>query len=230
MSRDRLQRIVRQLDLAADPEFNPPLGEDDATLTGWIDEALSGLVAGVYDYLLIPNGVAGDEPLTALSSAEPDLPDDFVVNAVAAHLDASPEGRSLVIGLTFSSIDPEKAARIVNSVAKTYVQDRLAARQAATTRETMWLDKRLNELRLELQQTDRAVQEYRTNNNLVETGGSSLKEQELASVNSELTSARAELAAKQVKLNLVHQESSRLELDARGGRLEPDNEAAGGRD
>ena len=211
VSRDRLQRIVEQLDLPADPEFNPPHGEAAASPEGWIEDVLGRVIAAARDVWPITPGLAGGELPAALSSPDPGTPDDAVVDAVASRLDASPEGRSMVIGLTFSSIDAKKAVRIVNTVAKTYVRDRLEAKQAATERESVWLDQRLNQLRDELQRADSAVQQFKIDNNLVETGGGSLKEQELVSVNSELTSARAELAVKQAKLDLVRHESGRLD-------------------
>lgn len=211
VSRDRMRRIVRQMDLAADPEFNPALRESETGLAGRIKKGMDWVLVSVRDRLLIPAGLAKDQPPIALSSPELVTTDDPIVDSVGSHLTASAEGRSLVIGLTFTSVDPEKATRIVNVVAKTYVQDRIEAKQAATERESVWLDRRVRELRVELQNAERVVQEYRNSNNLVEAGGSSLKEQELAEVNRELISARAELAAKQAKLDLVRRDGSRLD-------------------
>jgi succinoglycan biosynthesis transport protein ExoP len=211
VSRDRMQRIVRQLDLAADPEFNPALHQSETNLVDRVQEGVDRVLGSLHDRLLIPAGLAEDQRPVALSSPEPAANDDLIADSVGSHLTASAEGRSLVIGLTFTSVNPEKATRIVNMVAKTYVQDRIEAKKLEAERETVWLDRRLRELRVELQNSEGAVQEYQNSNNLVQTGGTSLKEQELVEVNRELVSARAELVAKQAKLELVRKSGSRLD-------------------
>ena len=52
--------------------------------------------------------------------------------------------RSLVIGIAFTSRDPELAARAANTVAELYVADQRQAKLEATTGASRWLETRVD--------------------------------------------------------------------------------------
>jgi len=80
-------------------------------------------------------------------------------------------GLSYVIDIGFRSLDPERAAQIVNAVADAYIVDQLEAKYQASRRAGVWLQDRISELRQQVTTAERAVVDFKKNNNIVFTGG-----------------------------------------------------------
>lgn len=106
---------------------------------------------------------------------------------------------SYVIEVSYKSRDPELSAHIANAVAEAYFVDALEAKYQASKRAASWLQDRLKELRAQASAADRAVADYKAKNNIVDTGGRLLTEQQLAETNSALTIARAQTAEAQAR-------------------------------
>ena len=68
---------------------------------------------------------------------------------------------SYVIEISFTSRDPEKAARIANATADAYVREQLLSKIAAMEQGNEWLEARLNELRRKLNAATQAAQAFR---------------------------------------------------------------------
>ncbi|MEK0082725.1 GumC family protein [Benzoatithermus flavus] len=209
-SRDLADRIMQKLDLYQDPEFNRALDRKAGDLALNVDGPFATVLGLLPKEWLIATGLA-DEPLDATAEAKPALEREAAIDKFDDNLKVTQEGRSYVIGLSFTSKDPEKAAKIVNTVAQTYVQDQIDTKRAATSKASGFLGERLQSLRDEVQKAEAAVQEFRKKNQLVSADGVSLKEKDLSDLSKALISARAELAEKQAKLKLVR------DLRARGG-------------
>jgi uncharacterized protein involved in exopolysaccharide biosynthesis len=64
-------------------------------------------------------------------------------------------GPSYLANIVFSSVDPDKAARIANEIADAYIEDQLSARALSAERANSWMQKRIADLR---QQADSAMQ------------------------------------------------------------------------
>src|SRR5215469_5356662 len=64
-------------------------------------------------------------------------------------------GPSYLANIVFSSVDPDKAARIANEIADAYIEDQLSARALSAERANSWMQKRIADLR---QQADSAIQ------------------------------------------------------------------------
>ena len=63
----------------------------------------------------------------------------------------------------------------------------------------------MNELRGQASAAERAVVEYKTKNNIVDTGGRLINEQQLAELNTDLIKARAAKAEAQARVDRVTQ-------------------------
>ena len=96
-------------------------------------------------------------------------------------------------------------------LADEYLVDQLEAKYDATKRATDWLNERLGELKTKVQDSERAVELFKAENNLVEAQGSTLSEQQVAKLNEQLILARAETAQAKVKYDQVK------EVTGRGG-------------
>lgn len=112
-------------------------------------------------------------------------------------------GLTYVIQVGFTSLNPEKSARIANAVVDAYLVDTLEAKYQATKRASVWLQDRLHELRNQAADADRAVVEYKTKNNIVESAGQLMGEQQLGEINSQLVLTRAQVAEAKARLDRI---------------------------
>jgi succinoglycan biosynthesis transport protein ExoP len=109
------------------------------------------------------------------------------------------------MSLGFTSLDPDKAVLIVNSLAEAYIDDQLNAKYQATRRASIWLQERLAELRTQATAAERAVVDFKNTHNIVDTGGGRLiNEQQLTEVNSQLILARAATAEAKARLDRIN--------------------------
>jgi len=186
LSRSVAQRVIEKLNLLNDPEFNPEAGR-----TG-----LDAIVAGAKGWVKGLVGAGGverteEEQRAALMAA--------AVNAFIAREDVKRVGLTYLMNVSFTSSDPAKAARIANAIADTYILDQLEAKFDATKQASEWLSSRLDGLRRQLEDSEKAVEIYRSQNDLVGAGGATVSEQQLSELNAQLILARADRAEKQAK-------------------------------
>jgi uncharacterized protein involved in exopolysaccharide biosynthesis len=80
-------------------------------------------------------------------------------------------GHSTVIEISFSAGSAERSAEIANTIANTYVTDQLNANLNANRTATAWLQDRLKELGQQALTADRAVNAFKSQNNIVAAGG-----------------------------------------------------------
>ncbi|MDA9498239.1 polysaccharide biosynthesis tyrosine autokinase [Bradyrhizobium sp. CCBAU 11357] len=113
-------------------------------------------------------------------------------------------GLTYVMEIGFTSRDPAKAARIANAIADAYIVDQLEAKYQATRRASVWLQDRIKELRTQASTAQRAVVDFKQVNNIVDTGGRLMNEQQLAEVNSQLILARAATAEAKARLDRMN--------------------------
>jgi polysaccharide biosynthesis transport protein len=178
--------VIKDLHLADDPEFIGPSG---------------GLFSAVYDFV-------SEAAASLFGSVEPNS--EFALTRKALErfqnrLSVKRVGLTYVIDIDFESRSPDRAAQIANAMADAYVVDALEAKYQSTKRAAIWLQDRLTELRAQATSADRKVVDFKAKNNIVDTGGRLLNEQELAELNSALVLARAETAEAQAKMDRVQQ-------------------------
>jgi succinoglycan biosynthesis transport protein ExoP len=134
------------------------------------------------------------------------------VAALARAVTAKRVGEADVISVSVTSADPVRAARLANAVAEAYLVDPLYARLDAGLRESAWLNQRLPELRDRLRESEEAVVAFRAEHNLVDGGQNvTLNQDQMAQLNARLVAARADVAEKKAKVDLLER------LEARGG-------------
>ncbi|MCA1411024.1 polysaccharide biosynthesis tyrosine autokinase [Bradyrhizobium sp. NBAIM20] len=109
-----------------------------------------------------------------------------------------------VMEVAFTSKDPGKAAKIANAIVDSYIVDQLEAKYQSTRRASVWLQDRIKELRTQASAAQKAVVDFKTTNNIVDTGGRLMNEQQLAEVNSQLILARAATAEARARLDRMN--------------------------
>jgi succinoglycan biosynthesis transport protein ExoP len=221
------ERIVEELDLLADPEFNPALKGDNSspTVLAGLMEVLPRDLAAAIGVLaekvsVLPETVAAAVDVAApLDRAEaqvddPESAEGFdresqrrtAVERLLRNLDVQHSGRSYVLSISFTSPYPEKAARIANTVAQRYVDWQLEAKIRVTTEAARWLSERVDQLRKRILASEKAVERYRASEDLIDGPvGGTLDAQQLSSLSAELIAARAERVAKEAKVRQVQE-------------------------
>jgi uncharacterized protein involved in exopolysaccharide biosynthesis len=197
--------VMDDLNLFNDPEFNPALTAQTTDLATSLPSFLQPL-GQVLSYLpsewLIATGLASQaEPV--LESQAPGIMREKAIGNFTKDVAYLSDGSSYLIQIMFTSMDPAKASVISNKIAELYIQEQIKGKLGATDKANTWLEQRLAELRSDVQKSDQAVAAFKTANNIVESGGSTLNDQELSDLNRELVTAQADLAAKQSKLRIV---------------------------
>src|SRR5580693_712501 len=177
--------VIKDLHLTDDPEFVGP--------TGGLIGAVFGLVSSV------TNLFSSDEPVSEFALTRRALA------RFQAGLTIKRVGLTYVIDIDYQSLSPERAAQIANAIADAYVVDALEAKYQSTKRAAVWLQDRLKELRAQATAADRAEVDYKAKNNIVDTGGRLLNEQQLAELNSALVLAQAQTAEAKARMDRVQQ-------------------------
>src|SRR5579884_1132610 len=122
----------------------------------------------------IANAVIDALDLTRDPEFQPPEPtSDFMRKRIAlahfaANLGVNRVGESYVIELSFRSVDPEKAARIVNATAEYYIRDQMEAQADVARRSSKWMQERIAELGVQLNAAAAAVQKFKLENGLAD--------------------------------------------------------------
>jgi Mrp family chromosome partitioning ATPase/capsular polysaccharide biosynthesis protein len=116
-----------------------------------------------------------------------------VLDAFYERLAVNAIERSRVITITFSSADPELAARVANGIANNYLTMQQTAKQQQTRDASQWLAGEINNMRTKVAEADAKIEDYRTKSNLYAgTNNSSLPSQQLTEITSQLSAARGQ--------------------------------------
>ncbi|MDA9409895.1 protein tyrosine kinase [Bradyrhizobium sp. CCBAU 45384] len=140
-------------------------------------------------------------PSESAQSATPDQPSEVIIANFLARLSVAGVGYSHVIEVTFSSSNAALAAEIANAIAKAYIDDQLSAKFDATRTATSWLQERLQKLGDEALAAERAVNAYKSQNNIVSSDGKPIGEQQITDLNARLAAARAQRSEAAAKLS-----------------------------
>lgn len=93
------------------------------------------------------------------------------VDSLMSRMTVDPVRLSQLIRVHFESADPATAAQIANAIAETYIEADLEARDDMNMRASDWLGGRLAGLKKNLEDSERALQQYREGARLIETKG-----------------------------------------------------------
>jgi capsular exopolysaccharide synthesis family protein len=202
-SRNLAERVVDKLQLERDPEFNGALRPPGllARYLGPPKAVVSAQIAALKQWLTATFGGAAPEAPAATDPSQRLLAK--VVDSVLANLDVSVDGRSRVIGVTFTSENPDKAARIVNTLADLYIMGQLDSKFQAARTASQWLNERLTQLRQQVEASEAAAEQYRVEQGLIANGSVTITTQEASDIGAQLAVARSQRAEAEARLHEV---------------------------
>jgi polysaccharide biosynthesis transport protein len=213
-SRSVIEPVVRSFRLWAAPEFQPmeyPKGWSWQTLDARLDEIwrdLWGLPSSPQNSVRKP--AAKDIP-SDLVQAPTRAEIDGAVEAYKGFLGVDTDGHSMTIRVSFKAFTPETAAAVVNAHIDSYRNFEVQTKVAAADHANSALRSKVAELRKQLQAAEFAVSHYREEHNL--TGAATDRagvSAQLAALNSQLITARAELAENQTRAAAIGAGGSEL--------------------
>lgn len=130
-----------------------------------------------------------------------------IITKLLRNLKVRRVGLTYAIDLTYTAPDPKAAALVANEFARQYLLNQVGTKTNATANASSWLEQRVAALRAQLEATERAVQEYKAANGLLEANGNqSLTQQEISALNGQLATARANQAEAEARLNTARRQ------------------------
>jgi polysaccharide biosynthesis transport protein len=201
-SENVLLQAIRSLSLANDPNFVG--GKDSQTL----GSRVRGLLRNMAEAL------GYSEPVENQSND----PEKIALGNLVRDLTVSREDVASVISVAFSSNDPAKAAAIVNAIVDNYVNDTIASKMKSTNVAGKVVQERVEELKQQAKNAERAVLEYKMANNLVGTGTTTLSGEQLATLQTHMTNARVAMAEAKARMERIARDPDASALFA------PDND------
>ncbi|MET0748544.1 MAG: Wzz/FepE/Etk N-terminal domain-containing protein [Rhizobium sp.] len=168
-SADLIKQVITQLKLYDRPEF-----EDSAK-----DSALSSLLVSLH-----------------LKKASADkAPEERILDAFTERLQVYVINTSRVIGIQFTSRDPQLAESVPNAMAAVYLTMQSGAKLDSNSEATRWLEPEIANLRIKVADAEKKVADYRTKNNLLQTNDTtSFSNQQLTDISTQLAQVRGDKA------------------------------------
>jgi succinoglycan biosynthesis transport protein ExoP len=168
LSRDLAHDVIKKEKLDQNPEFDSGGGAVVSTLLGLI-------------------GIGRDP--SSLSK------DERTLQSYYDRLNVYAIEKSRVIAVDFNSADSELAARVANTVAETYLSMQQSAKQDQTRAAGNWLAVEIDKMRSKVAEAEAKVEQYRVQSNLfVGSNNTSLPNQQLTEINSQIAAARGQKA------------------------------------
>jgi uncharacterized protein involved in exopolysaccharide biosynthesis len=181
LSRDLARDVILKNRLAELPEFDP-------VLRGF--SPLRSLLALV--------GI-GRDPVSL-------TPEERVLDAYYDRFTAYAVDKSRVIVIEFQSRDPDLAASVANSIADGYLVLQQGARRDQAKSASLWLLGEIENLRKRVGDAESRVEDFRSRSGLfVGTNNTTLSNQQLGELNTQLSNARALKSDAEAKARLIRE-------------------------
>ncbi len=220
-SQPRIYEATTMLEI--NPHADQPLGDKD-------DGSSLNIGAGLYwdtreyyetEYKIMTSdkvlravvrdlGLAKDPSFFGLKSApKTPIPEDAAIDALRGRVIVDPVKNSRLVLLHVDDTDPERAARLADAVANTFIQQNLDNAVAATSDAVVWLNGQLDIVKKDLDKNENDLHQFKLENNLPSTSineTSNMLRVEMQDLDTALTHTRTrreELAARNAELDKV---------------------------
>ncbi|MBY8974417.1 AAA family ATPase [Rhodobacteraceae bacterium NNCM2] len=151
-SRRLLGRLVDDVGLIEDPEFNPFAPQPAA----WAEDSTAAWLFGL---------------LGMNAEARPEVPEtvqrDETITALANRLEISNIDATYVFEMSIATRDRQKSANLINRLSELYILEQLETKFEATQSATHWLSGRVADLKIALEEAEAEVEAYKTGTQLV---------------------------------------------------------------
>lgn len=181
LSRDLALEVIKKLNLAKRPEFDPALA------------GVSPLraVLGLFGF--------AKDPLSM-------TPEERVLQSYYDRLSVYPVEKSRIIDIDFLSEDPVLAAQVANAIADGYLERQRQAKEEQAKSAGQWLAGQIETLRKNVEEAESKVEAFRAKSNLlIGTNNTTLSAQSLGDLNAQVAAASAQKADAEAKAKLIRE-------------------------
>lgn len=191
-SRILIKKLVDELELDKDPEFNTSLrAEPNLSVDQLIRHARTWVTTRI-------NGTA-QEPQVAPEQVDEDPVLNRVVTNVRRAISTTSQRNSYVFNIRATTEAPRKSALLANTLARLYIEDQIEVKFQATENAVLWLSDRVIELKTELEGKEDAIKMMRARIDLSST-------EELEAINQQARDVRQ-------RLDSTRSDAENLQLD-----------------
>jgi polysaccharide biosynthesis transport protein len=198
----------------AEDQVTPTVDPDSAAVDTEVEALRSpALIGQVVDTLRLDRNADfnGGVVLPATTTAKPDpVGRSRAIGNVLGNLTVKRDGLSYAISISYESTSPTLAAQIVNTIAQTYVAGQVGTKSGATKRASRFLEGRLQQMRGQVLAAEKAVADFREAHSLFAVSNlSTVSQDELSNLSTQLAQAKAENAAAQARLSTARAQLAR---------------------
>jgi len=149
-------------------------------------------------------------PERAFRDSDP-IEHQLVIDRFIKRTRVLPVKSTKMVRISFDSVDPIFAARVANKIADTYILSYLDSRMEMGEKATSWLNERLTQLKVKLEQSQYRLLAYKEENGLVDIQGDNnrLSEQEIGIITSKLLDAESASAYAKILYDEVSKTKSK---------------------
>jgi len=180
------RRVIENLDLAADPEFN------GTKRYAW--SPLVDVVDGIKSVIASAFGAPPSEPAPELTA----------LGTLRDMVGVYRQPNSFVLDMSVTTQNADKSAKIANAISQQYVETRFSTRSQVTQRANDTITGRLAELRQAVETADDKVEQYKRENGIIGASGTLVNEQQLTELNSQLSTARSQVSQAQARVDQIN--------------------------
>ncbi|MCV6627512.1 MAG: GumC family protein, partial [Cellvibrionaceae bacterium] len=172
-SRSLAEKVIRSLNLQAHPEFQQEEGFD------WKG--------------LLPFTLPGSDRQPSEAEVFNAFVDGFI-----ERISIAPVRKTQLAKVSFEANHPELAAEVANALGQAYIESGLEAKVEVTVQASSWLNDRMGNIKTELRQAERLLQEYKDREGLIGSeGGTDIASKEIDLVADKMVEARKERLARE---------------------------------
>ena len=176
-----LDRVVRKLKLTEDEEFAPK----------------PGLLDPIKALFRSSGPSDGANPEDAARSRSVDI--------LQKRMKVTRQGTTFLVDINVSSQSPRKAATIANAIADAYFEEQVRSKCDATRIAATWLGGQIDDLKSRVVTSEKAVEDFRSANNLTVSQGVTVNDQQITDLNNKLIDARVQTAEARAKFDQAQQ-------------------------
>ena len=162
-----------------------------------------------------PAFTKGMKPLPATATqAQREKRDTELADRLLGKLSTARDKMTYIVNVGFTASDPRLAADVANAFANEYIAYSVGRRTGTASRETSYLDQRLAALNQQAMQADARLAQYRAQTGIVSGGDSTVTDQQISPLASQLATAESEAAAAQARLRVARAQIASGGIDA----------------
>ena len=198
--------VVKALSLTNDPEFVGRQGT----------ESLGSRIRGLFRTAAQAVGLQEE---TRQEVPTQETLEKAAVDAILRNLSVTREDVASVINIAFSSKDPVKASTIANAIVETYLEAGIAGKVKSTKIAGKVVQERVDELKRQASDAERALLDYKIANNLTGNSRGGAAAEQIATLQSHLTAARVAMAEARARMERAASAGPRTPLFADDGLI-----------